>query len=232
MIIGDMTFIILLGICLYFEPSFIFKTFKVKEKFTLIPNSKHVKRTKEDYQEQAIQADFLMSNFNNNKHILMPEYNIIERHLRSCPKDTCDEMDSKSPVCTEPDLEKGDNVWCPHKILKSKMFSNLETLEFKIYRRILPSQYTSLLISEKSKNFNNRQSFQNKSINQLNFFQRIFEKLKPANKTKSFASQMEMIGVFSFQELFYKLKVSLLLTGSGQSKSICNHQLHMRVLSM
>ena len=209
LVLSDIVILLTLSLFVYYQPQFILKSFKFDEKYSIVPTTSRVLRQKDNYQESGIQSDFLINQIDSNKFVLMPEYKIIKKELKNCPKNECDSIDnvSNSKDCGDPDLKTGDNIWCTMEILKERMFQNLETIDFKIYRRILPTQYQFMIgdmdIQEKS----NRRVFEGRNIPSMNLIDRLVYNFRSKEKKKSFVAGMELIGSMSFQELFYKIKV-------------------------
>ena len=206
LLIGDFLLIAFLSFLVYLQPQYIFKQYPFKEKSIVIPSTKHVQRKMEKYKESAIQADMLINNIPKNKFIILPKYSIVQKSLQSCPENKCDSLNG-SPFCTEPNLKTGENVWCITDIIKKREFSNLETMDFKFYRRIYPHQYERTLKEMEIHGKGERRSFEQESIPIMAGIDRLKMRLRWVDKVKSFVSGSEYVGKISFHELFYKLKV-------------------------
>lgn len=205
---GDVLVVLLLAFFVYLQPQFVLKRFRSYEQFVALPDTRHVLRQVDSFEENAIRADLLMNDIPQNKFILMPEYSIVKKSLRACPQNKCDELGAKNKLCTEPNLETGGNIWCPKQIIRDRQFKNLETIEFKIYRRVFPRQYEKLLDDLDIHGSGNRRGFEQKSLFTMSGLDRLKTRLRWADKVKSFVAGSQFIAKIPFQELFFKIKVS------------------------
>jgi hypothetical protein len=201
LLIADIILIALLAFFVYQQPRFIFKKNPFHEKSTFIAETKHVLRQMDSYKENAIQADILINDISRNKFIIFPQYKIVRKSLMSCPQNKCDEK-----LCKEPDLKTGENIWCVNKIIKERKFANLETMDFKIYRRIFPQQYKKVLSKMDLHGKGNRRGLEYVDLPVMNGLDRLKKRLS-WGEMKSFVSGSEYVAKISFQEVYYKIKV-------------------------
>jgi hypothetical protein len=208
LIIGDLLVIGLLLFFVYLQPQFILKNYSFPEKSVFVPDTRHVLRKSDEYEENAIQADMLINDISRNKFILFPKYSVVKKVLQSCPQNKCDSKLNREKLCSEPNLKTGENIWCLDETLKERTFQNLETIDFKIYRRIFPQQYRKVIDKMNVHGKGNRRPLELEEIPVMTGFDRLKNRLEWGNQIKSFISGTEYISKISFQEIFYKIKVS------------------------
>lgn len=208
LLVGDLLVALLLAFLVYLQPQFVLKRFRSGEQFVTVPDTRHVLRQVDSFEENAIRADLMLNDIPQNKFVLMPEYSIVKKHLRSCPQNKCDAPDAKAKLCTEANLETGRNVWCSAETLRERRFKNLETIEFRIYRRVYPSQYEKLLHDLDIHGKGNRRGFELENLFAMTGIDRLKMRLRWADKVRSFVAGSQFIAKVSFQELYFKIKVS------------------------